>query len=89
MSVAKRVIELGQPELIRSVGESPTPLPGSMVDWLHTFAEPFANALREDHRKAFFDEVQQILHPRLCGPDGRWIVDYVRLRFAALRQASP
>jgi hypothetical protein len=66
----------------------PTPLPGSLVDWLHTFAEPFASSLPADQRDAFFEDVQQALRPTLCGRDGRWTVDYVRLRFAALRKEA-
>ncbi len=31
----------------------------------------------------FLDVVTQALAPRLLGPDGRWVVDYQRLRFAA------
>lgn len=64
----------------------PTPLPGRMVDWLSTFAEPFANALPPGERSALFDAVEQALRPTLYDPHGCWTADYVRLRFAAVRR---
>jgi trans-aconitate methyltransferase len=62
----------------------PTPLPGAMIEWLETFAEPFSTALPKSDRAAFLQDVQETLRPHLCDADGRWTADYVRLRFAAL-----
>ena len=61
----------------------PTPLPGDITGWLETFAESFTTALPESERGAFLDEVRASLRPSLCGIDGTWTADYVRLRFAA------
>jgi trans-aconitate methyltransferase len=61
----------------------PTKLPGDMVDWLETFAEPFAAALATDERRPFFADVQDRLRETLCDARGTWHADYVRLRFAA------
>ncbi len=61
----------------------PTPLPGSMADWLETFAENFIRLLPEGERRAFLDEVSEALRPSLRDAEGRWTADYVRLRFAA------
>src|SRR5262249_17165022 len=61
----------------------PTPLPGDVTGWLETFAESFASALPAAQRPAFFAEVQEALRPHLCGADGQWTADYVRLRFRA------
>jgi trans-aconitate methyltransferase len=63
----------------------PTQLPGELVDWLEIFAQPFTNAVAKDYRQAFLDEVCQRSETVLRDPDGRWIVDYVRLRFAAVK----
>lgn len=63
----------------------PTPIPGSAIDWLETFGETFTNALPARERKPFLKEVQDALCPRLCDAEGKWTVDYVRLRFAAVR----
>lgn len=60
----------------------PTPLPTGMAAWLDTFAEPFLKLLPEAERGPAKDEVVELLQPSLCH-DGRWIADYVRLRFAA------
>lgn len=61
----------------------PTPLPGSVRDWLATFAGAFAAGIPQADIGGFFDVVTRALAPRLLGPDGRWVVDYQRLRFAA------
>jgi SAM-dependent methyltransferase len=65
----------------------PTPLPADIRGWLNTFAESFLNALPAGERAAFLDEVAVGLEPALKQPDGSWVADYVRLRFAARRAA--
>ncbi len=61
----------------------PTPLPGSLSDWLDTFAEAFLLAAPQAQRAAIKAEVADALRHELCDAEGRWIVDYVRLRVAA------
>jgi trans-aconitate methyltransferase len=63
----------------------PTPLPGELLDWLEIFAQPFTNAVEKGRRQSFLDEVCQRSESALRDVDGRWTVDYVRLRFAAVR----
>jgi trans-aconitate methyltransferase len=63
----------------------PTPLPGSVRDWLGTFAGAFVAELAPAEAQRLLDEAADLLRPALLGPDGRWSVDYVRLRFAAHR----
>jgi trans-aconitate methyltransferase len=63
----------------------PTPLPGDITAWLETFAQVYLAALPPESRPAFLTEVRDRLQPVLQNPDGRWIADYVRLRFAARR----
>ena len=65
--------------------QRPTPLPGELLDWLEIFAQPFTNAIEKDHRQSFLDEVCRRSETALRDVDGRWTVDYVRLRFAAVR----
>ncbi|MEW6273097.1 MAG: SAM-dependent methyltransferase, partial [Thermodesulfobacteriota bacterium] len=60
-------------------------LPGDVTGWLDTFAESFTAVLPAAERPAFLAEVQERLRPELCGADGVWTADYVRLRFAARR----
>lgn len=61
----------------------PTPLPTDMAGWLGTFAEGFFGRLPANQRAAARDEVLALLAPYLRDERGRWIADYVRLRFAA------
>lgn len=63
--------------------ERPTTLPGEVRAWLELFAQSFAAALPADARDAFYDELGTALEPRVRGSDGVWVLDYVRLRFAA------
>lgn len=61
----------------------PTPLPGELKGWLDTFALTFTNALPEEDRSAFLDEVQEDCRPDLRDAEGKWTADYTRLRFVA------
>ena len=63
----------------------PTPLPGDVTGWLETFARSFLAAVPPAERTAFLEEVRDSLRPDLCGADGRWTADYVRLRFRCVR----
>jgi SAM-dependent methyltransferase len=66
----------------------PTPLPGDVVGWLETFAESFTAPLPAAERPAFLGEVRDALRPVLADADGNWTADYVRLRFAAVRDGA-
>ena len=66
----------------------PTPLPGSIVGWLETFAQPFAAALPPSERSVFFREAGELCRPKLCDNAGQWQADYVRLRFWAAKPQS-
>ncbi len=59
----------------------PTPIPGDVTGWLHTFARPFTKAV--DDPEQMMREVADLLRPSLCDESGNWTMDYVRLRFAA------
>jgi len=61
----------------------PTPLPTAINGWLETFAQSFMAPLKDHDRAGFIDEVREALRPDLCDRDGKWLADYVRLRFAA------
>jgi trans-aconitate methyltransferase len=64
----------------------PTPLPTGLRGWLETFANPFTSALPEEQRSPFLDTVVQTISPQLTDADGQAFADYVRLRFAAIKQ---
>ncbi len=61
----------------------PTTLPTGIRGWLATFAQPFTRHLPEAERASALLEAERLLAPALRAADGRWIADYVRLRFAA------
>ena len=66
----------------------PTPLPGDIIDYLETFALNFFQGFSDQARTEYLQEVRAVLEPQLCDADGRWVADYVRLRFAATKLAN-
>ena len=66
----------------------PTVLPGKMEAWLETFGEAFLHAMPEEDRPVILSEVTEAVRPALFEPEGRWIADYVRLRFYARKSAT-
>ena len=68
--------------------DRPTPLPGNVIGWLETFAQPFAAGLPESERPALFQGAMESCRAKLCDSDGRWCADYVRLRFAATKPST-
>lgn len=63
----------------------PTVLPGDVTGWLETFGGNFISKLPETERPAYIAEVSETLKPMLCDAEGKWVADYVRLRFSATR----
>jgi len=66
----------------------PTPLPGDIIGWLETFALSFVQGFSDKARNDYLQEVRTVLEPQLRDADGRWVADYVRLRFAATKAPS-
>ena len=66
----------------------PTPLPSDVTDWLETFAQPYLAGVRDSERPTVLVEMRERLDPVLRTPDGGWVADYVRLRFAATSRKS-
>ena len=67
--------------------ERPTPLPGRLGDWLETFAEPYLFLAPAGERPRLVAEVEEALAESLRDREGSWTVDYVRLRFHAVKPA--
>ena len=63
----------------------PTPLRGDVSHWIWLFAKPFLASVSHDDRPVLIEEVRRRLASRIRNADGVWVVDYVRLRFAATR----
>ena len=67
----------------------PTPLPGDLIGWLETFAQSFLEGFSSTARQEYLQEVRTSLEPQLRDNNGTWVVDYVRLRFAATKAGIP
>jgi SAM-dependent methyltransferase len=63
----------------------PTPLPGALSDWLDTFAESYLATAPPAERSAVKQEVEAVLAGEMRDRAGLWTVDYVRLRFVAVK----
>jgi trans-aconitate methyltransferase len=63
----------------------PTKLPGALADWLDTFAESFLATVPPQTRPTVKAEVEDMLRKEMVDPAGTWTVDYVRLRFVAVK----
>ena len=68
----------------------PTPLddcPNGLADWIDMFGRNFTEAAPPGRVPAVIDRTVALTRDRLC-PDGRWVTDYTRLRFVAVRVSS-
>jgi trans-aconitate methyltransferase len=66
-----------------SLFDRPVVIDYPVADWIRTFGSPYLTVLKTEDRAPFLEEVTRDLAPHLLGPDGRWTVDYTRLRFRA------
>jgi trans-aconitate methyltransferase len=63
----------------------PTPLPESgMRGWLETFRRGLLEQVPIADRERVLNETVEMLRPMLCDEQGKWVADYIRLRFAAV-----
>jgi trans-aconitate methyltransferase len=83
-----RLLEQGGFEPRRmQLQDRPTPLQegeSSMVDWINMFASPLLSDLDAPARGQVLARAVELLRPALF-QEGRWWVDYRRLRFQAVR----
>ena len=67
----------------------PTPLAESgMVGWLKTFRAGVLEGLPEKLREPVIAETTELLARALRDEEGKWVADYVRLRFVARRPTA-
>ena len=64
----------------------PTPLPGDAAAWVRTFGRSFLEALPETERERFAADVQDAVRAEMLRGE-TWVLDFMRLRFAAHRVA--
>lgn len=68
--------------------QRPTPLSTDIKGWLSVFTNGITAALSSARREHFIEKVEHRLKPDLFSKETGWVIDYVRLRFAALKQGS-
>jgi len=60
----------------------PTPLDSGVEEWLKIFSNGITNNLNQEQKSKFLNEVKDLVKPHLH-IEGKWVADYVRLRFFA------
>jgi 2-isopropylmalate synthase len=63
----------------------PTPLTSDLQTWLELFSGAITAHLTDEHKQIFYRQVSQKLQPHLYTDENGWVVDYVRLRFKAVK----
>ena len=68
--------------------DRPTALEGTspLRDWINMFLPAVLQAMPMELRNAFLDRIEERLRPKLFR-DGRWVLDYRRLRVVAVKTA--
>jgi trans-aconitate methyltransferase len=69
--------------------DRPTPLddcPNGIADWLRMFGGAFLEGVPDTRRERLQERVNELTQP-LLKRDGRWVADYRRLRFMAMKLA--
>jgi trans-aconitate methyltransferase len=75
--------------LLMQLFDRPTPLddcPNGIADWLRMFGGAFLEAVPDKRRERVQERVNELTRP-LLNRDGRWVADYRRLRFMAVKLA--
>ena len=72
---------------IRSVEifDRPVEIDNNNADWIRTFGSPYLALLTDAQKTELLDEVTEALRPDLLGENGKWTVDYTRLRFHGVK----
>lgn len=63
-----------------------TPLPTDVAGWLKTFAGPFLRDIPPNRREEVITAAADKAGRKLKTGDGKWVVDYARLRFLARKR---
>ena len=73
--------------VVREVGcfARPTMVEAGLVSWLENFAGGIVDEVDEGRRRAFYRRVEALCRPVLYSEERGWVLDYVRLRFFAVR----
>ncbi len=67
---------------------NPTRLPTGIEGWMDTFAHHFLDLLPPQERPAARDQAISFLKPAIRDREGNWTVDFVGLRFEAVRETN-
>jgi trans-aconitate methyltransferase len=66
--------------------DRPVEIDYPIADWIRTFGSPYLALLTDAQKTELLDEVTEKLRVDLLGKNGKWTVDYTRVRFFAAKQ---
>lgn len=68
-----------------SLFDRPVVIDYPLEKWIQTFGSPYIRALKGLSESEFLAEVSDRAKHELLGPDGKWTIDYTRIRFVAVK----
>lgn len=82
----RRVLEAAEFEVVEiELFDRPVQIDYHVKDWIRTFGSPYLSLLSAAQKEDLLEEVSQDINSDLCDDDGRWTIDYTRLRFLAVK----
>lgn len=68
-----------------SLFDRPVVIDYHVSDWIKTFGSPYLALLSESQKEDLLAEVTEKIRPKLCDSNGKWTIDYTRIRFLAVK----
>lgn len=68
-----------------SLFDRPVVIDYHVADWIRTFGSPYLSLLTDDQKEDLLAEVTETIKPSLLSDDGKWTIDYTRIRFLATK----
>jgi trans-aconitate methyltransferase len=65
--------------------DRPVSIDYPLAQWIKTFGSPYIKALKNGDEHEFLAEVSEKLKTELLQEDGKWTIDYTRIRFMAVK----
>lgn len=65
--------------------DRPVQIDYHVKDWIRTFGSPYLSLLSDTQKEDLLEEVSEDISSELRDAEGRWTIDYTRLRFLAVK----
>jgi trans-aconitate methyltransferase len=65
--------------------DRPVSIDYPLAQWIQTFGSPYIKALKNHDEQEFLSEISERARKELLQDDGKWTIDYTRIRFMAVK----